>query len=230
MRALSVIGVIWSSGVHWRATWCWLGKFVVTLLRHGCRWVPSRRLWWCWFILVVGVSRTPWVSLGSCGVVLFTRARLGGRWVHPGLLRTIRACAGCRSGHPVSLGSIARAQGVCWVHPLSFGSLARTLVIVGFIRGSWVHLRAPWWLFCSLAHALGVVGFIGETLGSVARSGGCWVHPRLVGSLARAQVVVGFIVVRWVHSRAHWWLFCSLGHALGVVGFIGGRWVQSRAL
>ena len=124
MRAISVIGVIWSSGVHSRATLSrpplvslGLSK-VVGFTRVG----PSS----VGFILVVGVSRTPWLSLGSCGVVLFTRARLGGHWVHPGSLR-----------------SFARALGIegfirgLWVH------LHAPWGLVEFIRGLLVHLRAP---------------------------------------------------------------------------------------
>ena len=81
------------------------------------------------------------------------------------------------------------------------------------------------------------------------RHGGHWVHQGSLGSLARAQGVVGFIRGRWVHSGGRWFNPVSLGsltRALGVVGFIvgslgslacslrvdgviGGRWVHLSA-
>ena len=76
-----------------------------------CRWVHSR---------------TPWGSLGSCGVVEFFRTCPGGCSVHSG-----------------SLGSFAR-HGGHWVNPGSLGALARALRVVGFIRRRWVQSRVPW--------------------------------------------------------------------------------------
>ena len=68
--------------------------FPVSLGSHGCT------LWDVGFFLGIwGHSYAPWGSplrsMGSSGVVCFTRLRPGGRWVHPG-----------------SLGSLVYAQGV----------------------------------------------------------------------------------------------------------------------
>ena len=88
-------------------------------------------------------SHAPWVSLGSFGVVRFTRVRPGGRWVHS------RACA------PV-------------VHPESLGAHA---CVLGFFRGGWVYSHAPWRSFDSYRvfgftrTALEEVGFIYVRLG-----------------------------------------------------------------
>ena len=48
-----------------------------------------------------------------------------------------------------------------------------------------------------------------------ARRIGGWVHPGLLDTLARVLAIVGFILDRWIRSRA---LYGSLG-SLGVVGF-----------
>ena len=70
-------------------------------------------------------SRTPSVSLGSSGAVLFTHAHPGRRWFHPGWL-----------------GSYDRGR--CF-HSESLSSLAHTPELVGFIWVRLVRLRAPWW-------------------------------------------------------------------------------------
>ena len=105
----------------------------------------------------------PWVSLGSSGVVGFTRCNLcdvgliRGRWVHSGVPWVLlgsfwvvsfsRACPGSR-----------------WAFPGSLGSLGCALKVFLLVWGAWIHLGASWGslhpLLCSLGCLLGVFGFI----------------------------------------------------------------------
>ena len=97
------------------------------------------------------------------------------------------------------------------------------MVVVGFIRGDWVHSGAPWGSF-----GLCVVDVFNRVCPGVR-----WVHPGSFGSLRFAQGVIGFILGRWVHSGAPWVSLGSsrvaLGYALWIVGFILGRSVHSVA-
>ena len=120
-------------GVHSRTSlWSSLGSLARTLGIVGFswgRWVHSR---------------TPCGSLGSSGVVEFSRACPGGHWVHS-----------------QSLCSLVVAIGVVGVHPGSFDSLTMgSYEVVAFNhvrrRGRWVRLVS----LVSIARAVGVVGFI----------------------------------------------------------------------
>ena len=143
------------------------------------------------------------VSLGTFGVVGFTRV-----------------CHGGRSVHPWSLGSLGSALMVVlfirvrWVHSGSpWGSLGSSGFprvhlgrrCVGFIRGRLVHTGSCWG---SLGSS-GVVAFIRVC------AWGRWVNPRSLGSHGFALRIVAFIRARWVHSRSP---CVSLGSS-GVVGF-----------
>ena len=78
-----------------------------------------------------------------------------------------------------------------WVHHGSLGTLAYALGVVGFIRGRWVHSRAPWGSWSSSQ----VVEF------THGRTRGRWVPPGTLNSFARAVEVVVYIWGRLVHSR-----------------------------
>ena len=137
-----------------------------------------------------------------------------------------------------------------WVNPWLFGSLGFALVIIGFMRGRWIHLRSRWLLLGS-SGVVGitrvparVVGFIrgrwvrwGSRWGSLSlfgvvaftrvRAGGRWVHSGSLGSSG----------CRWVRSGSPLGLLGSLYRWLdscAVIGFIwvrtGGCWVHSRSL
>ena len=190
------------SGAHWVTLGsCRVVGF--TQVRTGCRWVNQGSLGsdlafgliqghWKSLEIALGIVGLIWgrwvhsvnpeivgfirrVSLGSFGVVLFTRMSPGGCWVPPG-------SSGIFEFTPV------RPGGRC-VHPGSLGSFTCDLGVVGFILGCLftlvrsgggrVHPGHPgslgslgcadgflWVRFCSLGCALGVVGFIL----------GCWVH------------------------------------------------------
>ena len=124
-------------------------------------------------------------SLGSFGVVGFTRVRPGG-------LRFIR-------GHRVHWGAllglsgssgVARVIGVraggCQVHPCS---LWCALGVVGFISGSWFRLGAP----CESLGSSCVAGYIG------VRPGDRQVPSWSLGSFSNALGFYGFIRGPWVH-------------------------------
>ena len=108
------------------------------------------------------------------------------------------------------------------------------MAIVGFIQGLWVHPGARWVLSGSFA----VVVFIRVRFGGRGFIQGPQVHLWSLGSFGCAQVIVGFICGRCVHSgvtsrssvsfgvvvyiRVPWWSSVHLGLfvcALGVVGF-----------
>ena len=146
-------------------------------------------------------------------------------------------------GYPGSLGSLGFAFGVhafiqgCWVLSGScLGSLCSSGV-VGFTRVRLVHSGAPRWSLGSVGFALGVVGFIRVSLGSLRfalrivgftriRSWGHWVDSRSLGSLGFTLWVVGFIRGRWVHSGAP----CGSLGSSGDVSFTqihpSGRWLH----
>ena len=65
---------------------------------------------------------------------------------------------------------------------------------------------------------MGLSGVVGLTR---VRPGGRLVHTGSLCSLERAQVVVGFIQCRCVHSSAPWWSWRSLLHALELFGTTG---------
>ena len=183
------------------------------------------------------------MSLGSFGIVGFTRVRPGGRCVHVGsfgpLVRALVVVGSIR-GRLVSLaralGSLgafvvvgftrARPEGL-WVHAGSFGLLACALVHAGSLGSSGVTFACPGvrrvhrGSLGSLARALWVVGFTG------ACPGGCCVHP---GSFAYAMGVVWVIRGCWVHTRFPWGSLGLLARYLVVVLFPcvchGGRLVH----
>ena len=80
--------------------------------------------------------------MGSSGVVVFTRARAGGRWVHPGLLGSLARDLGV-VGFFRGRWFHSRAPCGRFVHSRSLDSLAHALCVVGFIRGRWAHMRSP---------------------------------------------------------------------------------------
>ena len=176
------------------------------------------------------------VGFSALRVVVFTRVRLGCRWVHPESL----------GSHGFALGVVGLIRGrwvhSCspwgrWVYPGLLGSLD---FVVGFSR---VHACVRWvhpWSLCSLGLALvslGSLGSLGFVLGVVRFMQGRCVHSgSRSGSLGSSGVVrftqvraggVGFTSVRaggrWVHPGS----LGSVGFALGVVGFIRGRWIPS---
>ena len=73
-------------------------------------------------------SVSPLVSLGSSGVVRFTRVRPGCLWVHPGSLDLFGFAIG------VVWFTLVRHWSR-WVHPRSLGSLWCALGVVEFMRG-----------------------------------------------------------------------------------------------
>ena len=93
--------------------------------------------------------------------------------------------------------------------------------VVGFIRGGWVPLGAPY----GSSGSFGVVGLMW------VRPGGLRVNSWSLGSFVCALGVVGFIRDRWVHWLSTPWV--SSG-SFGSVGFTGvrpgGRPVHSRSL
>ena len=77
---------------------------------------------------------------------------------------------------------------------------------------------------------MGLSGVVGLTR---VRSGGRLVHTGSLCTLERAQVVVGFIRCRCVHSSAPWLSLRSLLHALesfGTTGVVGFTCTRSRVL
>ena len=191
----------------------------------------------------LAVIRGPWFHTGA-----FIR----GRWVHSGApwgvlgLSWVVGVTQVRSGYRCVHTGFSSLHADRWIHPRSLGSLRCTMVVVGFIRGRWVHSGAPWW---SLGSS-GVVGFTlvrswvlwarasclcvhSGWLGSLGCALDRCIHPGPLGSFVYSLGVVGFIlggtrerpVVRWVYPRS----FGTLGCALRVVGLILCRWVQSGA-
>ena len=191
--------------------------------------------------------------MGSCGVVLITRVRPGGRWLFPRLIcslaRTLSVVGfirGCWVPSRVPW-RLLGSSGVVWficayprdrcVYPESLGSLTHALVVVVFSRAHhgcrWIQFHSNWCLLgssgfggFSLAQALGGLNssrFVGFTF---ARPEGRYVHPETLRSLVCVLGVVGFSRYRCVHFRAPW---RSSGSS-GVVGFIqvrsGCRWVH----
>ena len=87
----------------------------------------------------------------------------------------------------------------------------------------------------------GSFGSLGRALGGRWVHAGRSVHPRSLGSLVRAMVVVEFIQGGWVHHGAPWGSLVSFGSVwftrehpggvgfMRVVGLIRGRWVHSGA-
>ena len=88
--------------------------------------------------------------------------------------------------------------GCHWGHPVSLGSLARDLGVVGLIRCSWVHLRAPLGSVVVFIRGLWIHS---RALGFMQR---CWVHSCAPLGLIGSSGVVGFILGRSIHSRASW--------------------------
>ena len=90
-----------------------------------------------------------------------------------------------------------------------------------FIRGPWVHTRAPW-------GSCGLLGVVGVTCAP-------WVSCGSFGVVGFARVrpgVSGFILDSWVHAGAPWsrlGLLGSRGSVLRFVKFVRGRWVHSGA-
>ena len=101
-----------------------LGFALGIVVFNRCRWVHSG---------------TSWRTLGSSGVVVFTRFRPGGRCVHPGTLNSL--------GNALGVTRIVLAIGISQVHP----------------GGHWVHpgllgsLGSPW----GLTGSSRVIGFTG---------------------------------------------------------------------
>ena len=205
MYALCVVGFIRGGtlvcpGCSWvyRGSWCSLGSALGFVGFIRGRW---------------GHSDAPWGSLGSLGssgVVGYTRVR---RWVHPGSLSSI----GCALGN---VGFTRVSPGGRWVLLGSLGLLGCPIGVVGFIWGCWVHMSAPFVVDEHIqnryAHAGAPWGGGWVHLGAPwVRFGLCvvdgfnrvcpgvnWVHPRSLGSLRCAQVVIGFILFRCVRSCA----------------------------
>ena len=170
---------------HW-GRWVhpgWLGSLRCALGVFGF-------IWFVWFtrehpggvgfMRVVGIVRgrwvhsiAPWGSLGSSGVVGFTRVRPVRRWVHAASLvssgvalvyalgfvgfircRWVLSSAPCGSlRSSVVVGFTRVCPGDRWVHPGSLGSLVCAMGVVEFIRGGWVHSGMPW-------GSLGSFGFV----------------------------------------------------------------------
>ena len=150
------------------------------------------------------------MSLGSSGVVEFTRVRPGGRWVHLqslgpwhspwkslGSLGVALRVVGFMRGRWVHSGSPWGSFGSSWVveftrirfeyrwlHPEPLGSLLFALVLVGFIRCRWVHSDSY------QVGSLGSSAFVGFTS---VRLGGRLVRRRSLGSLGVALSAIGFI-------------------------------------
>ena len=103
---------------------------------------------------------------------------------------------------------IVRVRGLlgCALGYIAIGSLGCALGVVGFVRGRWVHLGAPWGTSCSS----GVAGMC---------SWGHRIRLWSIGSLGCALVVVGFVLDRWVHMGTPW----ESSGSVGVAGFIGFR-------
>ena len=116
----------------------------------------------------------------------------------------------------------------------SLGSLGWALVVIGFVRGRWVHCAAPFGVVCFV---LGNWVRWGESLGSFGdarffgvRPGCRGVRSGSMGSLGCALLVAFFFQGRWVHWVAH----LGSSGSFGVAGFIGvrpgGRRVRSGTL
>ena len=215
-------------------------------------------------------------SLGSSVGVGFTRGRPGGRWVIPGSLTLSLGVVVFIQDRWVSLacalGFVRFIRGH-WGHSRanrrSLSFLASALGVVEFIRGRRIHSCSP--LGSLGSTVVGVfakarpggrwvpTGPFGSPLffsvhpGPLQFAGvqhGCrWVHPRSLGSLARALVVDELIRGRCVHTRgpwlslgsfggvvhqcAHWWSMSSSGVARFTRSgswVTQGRWVRSRTL
>ena len=125
---------------------------VFTRARPGCRWVHPKVLGVVGYILGRGIHLcTLFRSLGSSGVVGFTRVHRSCLW---SLLSRGLGVVELISG--LSVHSCAP-----WVSLVSYGAIVARPVVVGTIRGGWVHLDALWG---SLSSSW-VVGF------TLARSG-----------------------------------------------------------
>ena len=179
MRYLGVVEIIFGRCVHWHEPCGSMVSSRVVIKVHQCE---------------------SWRSLGSFGVVGFTRAHPGGRSVHLGSFGSLR-CAFESMGSSGVVATTHVRTGSSWVRPGLLGSLARSLGVVGFICGRWVHSREPLGSLGSLACALCVFRFIR----------GRWVHSRVplgsLRSLSLALGVVVYILDRWVHSDALWGSF-----------------------
>ena len=105
-----------------------------------------------------------------------------------------------------------------WVHSGSpWGSLSSSgvaLRVVRFICGRWVHSRSPWVSLCSSRVVRFTQGYPGFVWFTRVRPCGRSVHP------------VWFSQVRPWGRCVHPESLDSLRFALGVVGFIRVRWVH----
>ena len=178
-HAVGVVGFIRGRWAHSRAPWCLQDSSRVvefTRIRLGGRWVHLHAPWevvgisWCCWVhsrvcdlVIVGSirgclvhSRGPWGSLGSSGVVEFTRVHPGvfgfmrGRECNVGVVafiwgRLFHSRADWRLlGSSGIVGFTCVHPGDGLVHPGSLGSLANALGVFGVMRGHWVHSRVPW--------------------------------------------------------------------------------------
>ena len=140
--------------------------------------------------------------LGSSGDPWFIGVRSGDRRVHPGSLGSL-APRGSRV-HPRSHGSLGCDIRGSWVRrgaPWGSSGSSNDAGCIGVLSGvrgvrwgRWVHWDAP----RGSSGSAGVSGLIR------VRSGGCQIHPSLLGSLGYAPGVVGFNRCRWVHRCARW--------------------------
>ena len=145
-----------SLGSHWSS----FGSSGIFGFTRACGFSPFR-LWNRWvqpgsmsslrFCLgVVGFIQGCWVhsgslsgSLGSSGFAWFTRVRPGGGWVHT-VFCVHSGSAWGSLGSSWLFGFTRARTGGRRVHPCSLGSLGYALVVVGFIRGRWVHSGSQW--------------------------------------------------------------------------------------
>ena len=99
-------------------------------------------------------SRTALESLNSSGVVVFTCAHPGCRWVQAHALGVVGLTRVRSVGNPGWLGSLGRwvRSGAPW---WSLGSLAYAFGVIVFMRGRWGLSCTPWVLLKSSV----VVGF-----------------------------------------------------------------------
>ena len=157
-------------------------------------------------------SRAHW---GSSWVVGFTNGGPGCCWIHSGSLSSLAGAywIGTR-GRWVFSRAACVSSGSPWIVVFthawtgSLDSLAPALDVLGFIRGCCVRSSASWWTLGSS----GVARY-------VARRGGRWIHPGLLGSPKRALGVFGFSRCRCVQSRTP----CGSFDYCWVVGFIRAR-------
>ena len=187
---------------------------------------------------------SPLASLGSSGVVGFTRVRRGGSWAHPGSL--------CSLGSALRVVPFIWCRWVnsCtpWVYPESLGSLELVYVALPTPVGVWsmafgLRQRFEYYYYYRLFYFTSMHNNTKHKFKSRIQP------PPLTSIQGQMKPlgwlgssgVVGFTRVRpggrWVHSG----LFGSLWFAIGVVGFIrvhpGGRsvcsefrWVHPRSM